>query len=202
MSVLSYYLTRVAAAYARAEHAPSNAEISGAYKALSVALTEQYRLLTAFVDVSFVDTDPYPLSAPMWEDIERGKLRVYKFADMPYDHPMGLPARLVTAHGLSIRGEDITVNLAFRAVHDAFAHYPERLYHDGLDREPGYDEFRAFQAHVRLLCGNGPAIRALFTETVAQNATFHYGANPHAFAAQKAVLLPEALIMEGLALEI
>ena len=185
MSVLSYYLRIVASAYARTEHNPHDADVRASYAALTQALEAQYSLLRAFVETAFTPSDPYLLSAPMWADIKRGRLFVYTHSDLPSDHPM---------YGAA--------NLQFRAVHDAFAHYPERLHHDGLDAEPGYDEFRAFRAHVRLLCGNGPAIRALFTETVAQNATYHYGATPGTFAAQKACVLPQALIVRALTLEV
>ena len=180
--MLGDYLTRVAAAYARAEHSPDDAHVQRCYRAFERAIDAQYSLVTAFVRVEFTEDDPYPLSEPMWADIAAGHIKVYTFAELPADHPMQ------------------AFNLQFRAVHDVLAHYPERLHHDGLDAEPGHDEFRAFRAHARLLCGNGEAIRALFTETVAQNATYHYGSVRHVFAAQKATLLPEALIMEGLTL--
>jgi len=194
MSALSAYLSHVARAYAVAQHAPTLPDVARAYAAFTRAIEAQYRLLTAFVDVRFVASDPYPLSAPMWEDLSHGRLSVYTFADLPSAHPMRAP--------IPYDGGEIAINLAFRAVHDAFAHYPERLHHDGLDAEPGYDEFRAFRAHVRLLHGNADAIRALFTETVAQNTTYHYGAHPGTFPEQKACVLSESLIMRALTLEV
>ena len=194
MSALSAYLTRVASAYAAARHEPEDATVTRCYRAFTSAIEAQYRALCAFVDVRFVASDPYTLSAPMWADLSRGRLSVYTFAELPSAHPMRA--------AIPYDGGEIAINLAFRAVHDAFAHYPERLHHDGLDAEPGYDEFRAFRAHVRLMAGNADAIRALFTETVAQNATYHYGAHPGTFAAQRACVLPEALILQALTLEI
>ncbi len=199
MSQLSKYLRRVAREYAVSSHAPRNTHVLKCYRALSAALTAQYALLTAYVDVEFTDRDPYPDSEPMWKDLDNNCLRVYTFADLPVDHPMSASVR--ENPWSSERVEYlISVNLKFRAVHDAFAHYPERLRHDGRDSEPGRDEFRAFRAHVRLLHGNIPAISALFTETVAQNASYHYGVTPGQFPEQKACILPAALIHEALSL--
>lgn len=184
MSPLARYLSRVAASYARAHHEPDNPAVRACYAQFARAIVAQFRLVQAFVTVTPVDVDPYPLSPAMWEDISRGRLSVYTYAELPAEHPM------------------MSVNIPFRAVHDVLAHYPQRLRHDGLDAEPGRDEFRAFRAHVRLMHGNADAIRALFTETVAQNATYHYGATPGTFAEQRATVLPHALICEALTLEV
>lgn len=190
MTPLSTFLRRVAHTYATAQHTPRDPYTAECYCAFAQVLSAQYALLTAYVNVEFTDIDPYPTSEPMWHALGWGHLQVYTYADLPPDHLMNRQ---------NSRGH---VNLMFRAVHDAFAHYPERLRHDGLDREPGYDEFHAFRAHVRLMHGNLPAISALFTETVAQNASYHYGLTPGTFPPQKAVILPQALILEAFSLEV
>lgn len=192
--MISDYLSSVARAYESAIHTPKDIAVIECYASLSQALTAQFDLLTAFVSVRFVDVDPYPLSAPMWADIAAGKLDVYTFATLPNNHPM--------RQTVKTRIGALPLNYVFRAVHDGFAHYPERLHHDGLDREPGYDELRAFRAHARLFAGNTLALRALFTETVAQVATFHYGPTPGEYAEQKAAILPWALTSQALTLEV
>lgn len=178
-------LRLIASVYDRARHEPARLDVVRCYAALRVELWQQYRQLLCAVDVEFTTVDPYRTSAAMHADIDRGRLKVYTGADLPVDHPM--TARMPN-------GE--TLNSVFRAVHDAVAHYPTRL---GFGPR---GESLAFRAHAYLL---GPdAIRAVATETLAQNAWFNYGpysalpVSGRPFAPQKATLLPDDLINAAL----
>jgi hypothetical protein len=181
---LDSYLQRVAAVYDAAKHRPNSTVTRLHYRTLKAELLAQYQLLTAFVDVSFTGVDPYGGSAEMFESVRRGSLAVYTQSDMPADHPFAEMSPTV--------GQ--IYNCVFRAVHDGLAHYPER---NGFGR---IGEFRAFRAHARLL--SWLSVQALFTETVAQNAWYHFGGNGREFAPQRAVILPAELIREALTLEV
>ena len=172
---LQVYLQDVARAYDSAQHEPCNPLVARCYRALMWELWQQFTVLRAFTRVTFTNVDPYGNSREMHESIDHGSLSVYRTADLPVDHPFS---------ALAPNGE--TYNSVFRAVHDGFAHYPERL---GFGM---VGEFRAYLAHTRLLTFD--ASRALFTETCGQNAWYHCGPRPKTYAPQIATLLPTSLI--------
>lgn len=186
-SDLAAFLTRVASAYDALTHTPEAVDVRGAYRALCSALDAQYTILSAYMRIDYVDTDPYWGSHEMFSDLQNhGHLSVYRFVKLPAEHAF---RAISPVHGLSY-------NLIFRAVHDGLAHYPDRLpFSFG-------GEFWAFRAHANLMASNGPAIRALATETLGQNAWYNFGPlshlKPRPFADQKTALLPESLITRAL----
>lgn len=171
---LDDYLRTVASVYESARHAPKDAYTRHCYYQLKRDLWAQFNVLNAFTRVTFTTTDPYGSSREMFESLDRGSLSVYSVADIPSDHPFSERAP---------NGE--TFNSVFRAVHDGLAHYPERNSFGKLG------EFKAFLAHCRLLGWDSQ--RALFTETIGQNAWYHFGPkllDRRAFAEQKVTILP------------
>lgn len=181
-AILHAYLRRVAHDYEHATHEPFNPVVARCYRALTWELWQQFRVLKAFTRVSFTDTDPYGSSAEMFESIDRGSLSVFRTAELPADHPFA---------AIAPNGE--TYNSIFRAVHDGFAHYPERNSFGIVG------EYRAYCAHVRLLTFD--ASRALFTETVGQNAWYHFGSRSHEtpkpYARQLATVFPFHLVAQA-----
>lgn len=180
-------LRRIAGMQGALSHQPDRLDVSRAYLALTRALSDQFQIVQAFVNVEFVSVDPYADSLQMFGDIRyRHRLKVYIGADMPHTHP------LAATHPAT--GQ--TYNVIFRTVHDALAHYPERLSFGPVG------EFRAFQAHARLMRGNMSAIHALATETLGQNALFNFGLQAHEtprpFAPQIADLLPWPMVVSAL----
>ena len=176
---LTDYLTSVAHAYERAQHTPIDPSTIHAYGALKTELWAQFQVLQAFVRVTFTEHDPYGSSQEMFESIAHGSLSVYgNTRGVPIDHPLA---------GMAPNGQ--IFNNIFRAVHDGLAHYPER---NSFSMK---GEFKAYLAHCRLLSHD--AQRALFTETVGQNAWYHFGPmstlGGKVFAEQKATLLPFSL---------
>lgn len=190
MDNLNEFLTRVASVQGSLYHRPSDPVVATGYRALIAALTAQFQLLRAFVDVSFVDIDPYDSSAMMFTDIDcNRRLSVYRIAALPQDHPLA---------ALHANGE--TYNSIFRAVHDGLAHYP------GRNPFNFTGEFRAFQAHAALIGhSNTLALQALACETLGQNAWYNFGPNARvtdpklrAFAPQVAALIPRGTLADAL----
>lgn len=177
------YLQRVARDYDAAEHSPSHLSTLAHYATLKRELWNQYRVLEAFTRVTFTTTDPYGSSREMFESLDRGSLSVYSVADLPNGHPFS-----------EVAPNGQLFNTIFRAVHDGFAHYPERNSFGMVG------EYRAFLAHCRLLSYISQL--ALFTETVGQNAWYHFGPRAHEtpkpFAEQKAVILSPELFAASL----
>lgn len=181
---LAPFMLEVAAEYRALQHTPHAHDVHRAYDALKTELWRQYQTIP--FAVSFEDTDPYSSSKHMFERIATtGCLRVYRYADLPHAHPFAEVAP---------NGE--TFNSVFRAVHDALAHYPERNSFSLVG------EFKAYRAHVRLMSdGNMQlAAHALMTETIGQNAQYHFGAVDREFAQQVAALLPRSLFVHSLLL--
>lgn len=188
---LDAFLQTVADAYDAMHHEPHQFTVAQCYASLKLELLAQFELLSTFIDVRFTEDNPYSTSAAMFSSIERDRiLHVYTYADIPPSHPF---AEYCASH-------DVTFNSIFRAVHDGFAHYPER------NNFAPVGEYRAFRAHARLL--SPLATWALATETLGQNAWFNYGpyAHLHAsqrpYAPQKAGLLLHSLIDETLRLTV
>ena len=234
-------LSRIATAYDALPHMPTDTAVVRAYGAFKAQLLQQYRTIP--YQVVYTSTDPYPDSATMFRDVEAsGILRVYTGDELPIDHPM----REAIPRGYRSSAL-VSYNYVFRAVHDALVHIPNRYGFGPVG------EFRAFQAHAELIAGFpylpgvdtdsiirdsfqagyepwiANAIRALATETLAQNAWFNtigqiscdscLGAGTYddgittcldcngrkivpMFAPQKACLLPDALIVEALEFQI
>lgn len=188
-SDLPTFLSQVAWAYERLEHRPNAYHVRYPYQMLCAELWSQYQQLQQTIDFRFTETDPYDKYSDMFTDMDRRVLYVYTYHDMPSTHPLT---------GSAPNGE--SWNNIFRAVHDALAHYPER--NDFTYR----GEFRAFQAHCRLL---SPVARyAIATETLGQNSALHFGRHAHLplsirpYTEQKADILPLPLIHAALAVKL
>lgn len=171
----------VSAAYDAATHAPETERVEQAYGAFARAIVAQYDVLRAHITIQHVTYDPYQNAEQMFAYVHGWRsLAVYRGSDMPVDHPM----RAHSAH------YDLELNDLFRAVHDGFAHFPER---NDFSAE---GEFRAFKAHARLIGeSNWDAIRALFTETMGQHAWLRMHGDQ--YAPQKAVVLADSLIVRA-----
>lgn len=176
---LPAFLSRVAIEYDALQHLPDEPIVRASYDALCDALAPQFALLAAQVQIRFTAVDPYPTSAAMFADLERGRLSVYTVADLPTVHP------LRRVHSATAQ----PYNVIFRAVHDGLAHFPERNQFGPIG------EFRAFKAHCRMLAGNVRAMHALATETLGQNAIYQ---RDKTFAEQKADLLPWSIVRQAL----
>lgn len=175
---LANYLSHVATVYLSHVHEPYSVTVREAYDTLKRELLEQYRMIARGLTIEHTDTDPYPDSQTMFEDISNNRrLRVYTKADLWYRHPLST--------FVSPTGEPRTYNDIFRAVHDGLAHYPGRHGFGPIG------EYRAYLAHCTYL---SPLARwAIFTETVAQFACYYYGPNLRTYAPQYATLLPREL---------
>jgi hypothetical protein len=185
---LPAFLSRVAAEYDTLSHRPHDTDVRQGYLALCEALDAQFTTLLGLMAVRFTTVDPYPTSGAMFDGIERTHtLDVYTAADLPINHPLAMTHEAT--------GQ--TFNSIFRAVHDGLAHFPGR-------HTFGYrGEFAAFKAHARMLAGNVPAIHALATETLGQNAWYNFsrrnlGNVRKQFAPQYAALLPWSTVRQAL----
>lgn len=208
---------RIALAFDRMKHDPSNPKVKEAYADLIRQTRMQYEaLVDAGYEFTFFDSnsDPYqgnPSNA-MRDLRENKKMAVYGTYD-GYG-TQGITATdqaenpLLEDTGLKWKDQNgvehpVTANDLFRAVHDAFGH--------GLEgagfRARG--EENAWQAHVRLF--TGPAIGAMTSETRGQNSWLNFGPygeqNKKAsvfetvFAEQKIGLMPEWTWTEGRAMD-
>lgn len=180
------YFAEVSHVYDLAKHAPDTEVVEKAYRAFARSIVAQYEVLSAHVKVLHVPNDPYINAHAMFDSITSARtLLVYRGSDMPANHPM----RAYSGH------YDLELNDLFRAVHDGFAHFPER------NDFSATGEFRAFRAHARLIGeANTHAIRALFTETIGQHAWLRNHGDQ--YAPQKAVVLSDNLIERALTLEV
>lgn len=182
MNKLPEFLSRCAEVFGSLRHTPNAEDTRVSYRSLMRALDLQFDILRAFVNVEFSTVDPYGNSALMFADIASAhRLTVYTYADLPADHPLNL-----------IHNCGQTYNSVFRAVHDGLAHFPERLTFGPIG------EFRAFQAHAKLIGPSSPALRALATETLGQNAWYNFGPrtheSPRPFAPQIAAAFPSGTL--------
>ena len=202
------FARKLALAYEKMEHAPSNPRVKLAYRDLVRQTKAQYQALAdAGYRFWFVDPgkDAAYLESP-WNAIR--ELRSNKSMGVyPTEHGFGSSDKFSPDENPLLEETDIQwpvggldgplkkvlVNDLFRAVHDAFGH--------GLEgagfRARG--EENAWQAHVRLF--TGPAVWALTSETRGQNSWVNYGpygefnrtAKPGetVYADQKTGLLPD-----------
>ena len=174
-------LQSLAPVYDSANHDAEDYVTASAYAALKTELWAQFQSIP--FGVRFTVHDPYQTADEMFSALDSGSvLQVFTLADLPADHPFT---------ELAPNGESF--NSVFRAVHDALAHYPLR--NDFSMR----GEFRAFQAHARLL--SPLAQWAVATETLGQQAWLRYGPTPGEFAEQKAFLLPRVYVDTAITLD-
>lgn len=194
----------IAQAYDKMQHAPADPKVAASYKALADETMGQWQQLQdAGAKIEFIKPgmpDPYPggprealadlrANHHLWVfPSEQGFGTVNKIADNP----------LLASTGIQHGGHDMTVNDAFRAVHDYFGHGMEGANFGARGEE------NAWQAHKRLF--SDEALPALTSETRGQNSWVNFGpfgernqANRRdtVFADQKTGLLPRWAMKEG-----
>jgi hypothetical protein len=156
---------------------PEDPEVQKSYDAFNRETEAQYNELVRkgwdFTPTEDAVLDAYPGAAEMRSDATKKRLKVFTG---------GTPNPLMTPEQ----------NFKFRAVHDVMAHTSE-----GYDFDPN-GEWNAALKHSQMYTPD--AQRALFTETMGQNANLNYGpngefnrANPgkEIFPEQKAAVLPQ-----------
>lgn len=202
------YMKRIADAQQRAVHAPGDAAVAKAYRAL---IDETKAMFQSLGDLEVTAWDgagaPYDSPASMLADIANGKLTMRLSDDMfgpgadNPGHPLNAASGYKTTDGRVLTNNDL-----FRVVHDVYGHGQSGF------RDDARGAYNAYHEHARLL--SPEARRALATETLAQRAWQEFGQhlrrrdgtvpretdvdylppNQKEFAEQKAFLLPEDVV--------
>ncbi len=173
------YRTRVedtAREYRTANHEPQHASYSAFIAETLAQFDYLYKRDWTFETVIH---PPYANSASMFADCTRKHLYIYTGGNLKRDNPMGnLADFLITEYG---RVRNITVNEAFRAVHDVFGHYNGLM--TGLRKEPFHTsmlpfetfegELEAYRNHARMY--SAESIPALYSETIGQLCHYYAG---------------------------
>jgi hypothetical protein len=200
--------TRLANAFEKMKHTPTDKKTQKAYKALAKETQDQYEaLLKAGYKFDFIrGADPYGNPRNAINDVIANK----RMSVFPTDQGFGGPSAAavdISGNPLMARSDlriandpNTTYNDLFRAVHDVFGHAK----HGVGFRARG--EENAFQAHARMY--SPEALPAAASETRGQNSWVNFGpygkqnqtASPSAteYAAQKTGLLPRWAYEEGL----
>ncbi len=200
--------TRLANAFEKMQHTPTDKKTQKAYKALAKETQDQYEaLLKAGYKFDFIrGADPYGNPRNAINDVIANK----RMSVFPTDQGFGGPSAAavdISGNPLMARSDlriandpNTTYNDLFRAVHDVFGHAK----HGVGFRARG--EENAFQAHARMY--SPEALPAAASETRGQNSWVNFGpygkqnqtASPSAteYAAQKTGLLPKWAYEEGL----
>lgn len=178
--------TESAEAYDAMAHTPDDPRVADSYRALRIAIYQQWLDMRRSITVVMQDDDPYSNSAEMVADVtKRHILRVY--ADhgetLPADHPMNFYDPTGLFH----------VNDIFRAVHDFWGHVLAPFVSFGPR-----GEWEAWRQHRRTL--PEAAWLALWCETRGQNTWTNFYAD-HAslplperpYAAQKAGVVSQSI---------
>jgi predicted ABC-type ATPase len=144
-----------------------------AYRKLIREIDDQYDFITKKlgIKVEVVSDDPYPNVEDMMDDINNKTLKVMSTATTG-SHPLFSDAQ----------------NDKFRAVHDFFGHAAT-----GRDFSR-HGERAAYLSHASMM-RDPDSVRALFTETEAQNAALIATGE---FQEQKLTLLDDSLVFDGL----
>lgn len=183
----------VASMYKAANSDPDAPEVQAAYQAFAADVVKQYRhLRDQGVDLQFVDRPEsggiYADEGAMFADIEQGRMSVDRTGPGE-EHLMPAMNEVID---VGPDGTPVTVNDAFRAVHDYFGHSRAG---NLFDR---HGEDVAWRLHEQMF--SPEAKPALFTETVGQNSYLNFEPQNVAekalgrqaqFPDQKAALLPE-----------
>jgi predicted ABC-type ATPase len=164
---------RTARAYLRAKGGIDPSAVP-AYEALIRDIEDQYNYITKTLGlkVQVVDHDPYDDVDAMMRDINDNKTLKVMSTAVTGSHPLMSDAQ----------------NDKFRAVHDYFGHAAT-----GRDFSR-HGERAAYLSHASMMRSED-SVRALFTETEAQNAALIATGD---FQEQKVTLLPDSLVFDGL----
>jgi len=179
---------QVAEWYSTAKHDPDNPLVQNAYASMIDQTVQQYcDIIATGFRFDFTDCDPYANSNDLFDDYNRGGMKVFvtDVSDMPVDHPLAKSAD-------RIGRADLVMNDIFRAVHDYYGHCV-----NGYTFGP-IGEDRAYRYHRTMY--DQSAQPALAAETRGQNSWFNYG--PHAdcavadrpFAKQLATIAPNWIV--------
>lgn len=163
---------RTARAYMRAKTYDESA--LPAYRKLIREIDDQYDFITKKlgIKVEVVSDDPYPNVEAMMDDINNNKTLKVMSTATTGSHPLFSDAQ----------------NDKFRAVHDFFGHAAT-----GRDFSR-HGERAAYLSHASMM-RDPDSVRALFTETEAQNAALIATGE---FQEQKLALLDDSLVFDGL----
>ncbi len=198
---------RIADAYEAMEHNPADPEVKAAYDAMIAETIAQWKMIESElgITIQFIkpgQPNPYPTPQAAIDDVNNNN----HFWVFPTSEGFGQLGEDTTGHpmlaptGIEIDGVDTVANDIFRIVHDIFGHVKE-----GHGFGPSGEE-NAWQAHVRMY--SELAAKAMTTETRGQSSSVNYGPNGEQnratpqdtiFAEQKAGLLPDWAMTEGLA---
>ena len=200
--------TRLANAFEKMKHTPTDKKTQKSYKALAKETQDQYEaLLKAGYKFDFIrGADPYGNPRNAINDVIANK----RMSVFPTEQGFGGPAAAmvdISGNPLMARSDlriandpSTTYNDLFRAVHDVFGHAK----HGVGFRARG--EENAFQSHARMY--SPEALPAATSETRGQNSWVNFGpygkknqmASPTEteYAAQKTGLLPRFAYEEGL----
>lgn len=183
----------VANLYRAAVSNPDDPAVQRAYAAFAADVTDQWQYLKdQGIRIEFVDRPAsggvYANEAELFADIERGVLKVDRTGPAE-QHTVPVMNEVIDT---DINGNPVTVNDAFRAVHDYFGHSRAR---NLFDR---HGEDVAWRLHEQMF--SDEAKPALFSETVGQNSYLNFAPENVAakalgrqaqFPEQKAALLPD-----------
>jgi hypothetical protein len=199
------FASKIAREYDLMAHDPSNPNVQAAYKTLADETMAQYeKMLSDGIKPYFIKgDDPYAASPylSLLDLTNNKRLGVFPTrsgfgSDASFD-PKGNP--LMEETGLTLDGEPLLFNDAFRAVHDYYGHGKQ-----GVGFRASGEE-NAFRAHSGMFSDD--AARAIASETRGQNSWLNYGPfgdtnrtatiDETVFADQKTGLLPNWAAMQN-----
>ncbi len=153
---LAAFIERAAYLQTGTSHKPKSVESS--YSAFRQTNRDLFLDIPDEINISFVAVNPYATSKHLFRDIEQSKqLLIFSGGLLAGNHPLA-----ITDYGIC---ENPTANLIFRAVHDYYGHFLNRI---GFDIE---SELRTAIMQEKLL--PEIALDALLCETVLQSAVYH-----------------------------
>jgi hypothetical protein len=165
---------RIAAHYDAAEHDPADPAVKASYDAFIQETLNQFKAIQAagynLEPISSAES-PYRSGADAQRDVEQNKHLSFNTSDAAFGQPgQNLEnQRMLEPSGIKIGDKELSVNDAFRAVHDFFGHAKQ-----GHSFGPE-GEFNAWREHSALY--SPEAQGALGAETIGQTAWTQLG--PH-----------------------
>lgn len=164
---------RIADAFIKMKHDPTNPAVRKAYKAMAKETLDQYRaMLDAGYNTEINNEEPYANSQDMIDDLRNNKrMKIFStesgFGDEPITDKQRRENPLLEDSGFKdVNGQKMLVNDVFRAVHDFFGH--SEL---GNSFGPKGEE-NAWNVHSRMY--SPEARKAMTTETRGQNSFVNF----------------------------